>query len=129
MERIIKWYELLIELGPPRGYFPEPEKSKIIVHPTRVQEAKEAFKDLKLKVHIGHRYLGGYIGDNESEDKYLRDKVKDREEATAKLSGIAKDFPQAAYSVMQKSLQQEWQFLQRVTEYSTLINTLYQPIE
>ena len=26
-KEIIKWYELLMELGPPRGYFPEPEKS------------------------------------------------------------------------------------------------------
>ena len=66
---IIKWYELLMELGPPRGYFPEPEKSQIIVHPTKVQEAKEAFKGLKLQVHTGYRYLGGYIGDKEEEDK------------------------------------------------------------
>ena len=42
------------------------------------------------------------------EDKYLHEKVKDWEEATVKLSNIANDFPQAAYAVMQKSLQQEW---------------------
>ena len=65
-----------MELGPPRGYCPEPEKSQVIVHPTKVQEAKEAFKDIKLKVHIGYRSLGGYIGDSESEDKYLHEKSK-----------------------------------------------------
>lgn len=79
----------------------------MIVHPTKVQAAKEAFKDLKLKVHTSHRYLGGYIGGNEMEDKYLHEKVKDWEEATVKLSNLANSFPKVAYAVMQKSLQQE----------------------
>ena len=40
---ILRWYEILQEIGPPQGYFPEPEKLKIIVHPTKVEEGKATF--------------------------------------------------------------------------------------
>jgi hypothetical protein len=38
------------------------------------------------------------------------------EEAVSDLASVAPNFPQAAYSGLQKSLQQEWQFVQRVTK-------------
>jgi hypothetical protein len=38
------------------------------------------------------------------------------EEAVADLASAAPNFSQAAYSGLQKSLQQEWQFVQRVTK-------------
>jgi hypothetical protein len=37
-------------------------------------------------------------------------------EAVTELAVVAKNFPQSAYSGLQKSLQQEWQFVQRVKE-------------
>jgi hypothetical protein len=37
-------------------------------------------------------------------------------EAVAELAVVAKNFPQSAYSSLQKSLQQEWHFVQRVKE-------------
>ena len=118
-----------MEIGPPRGYFSEPEKSKIIVHPMKVQEVKLTFQELGLKVITGHRYLGGYIGNKEEEDGYLHGKVHDWQEATQKLAEVAKIYPQAAYSAMQRSLQQEWLFVQRVTDSEGPTNNIYHPIE
>jgi hypothetical protein len=44
-------------------------------------------------------------------------KTKSWTEAVAELAGVvAKNFSQSAYSGLQKSLQQEWQFVQRVKE-------------
>ena len=87
------------------------------------------FQKLGLKVITGHRYLGGYIGNQEEEDAYLQNKVQDWREATLKLAEVAKLYPQAAYSAMQRSLQQEWLFIQRVTDSIGPINSIYQPIE
>jgi len=52
---------LIIE-GPKYGYFPEPHKSYLVVHPDFVEEAKEMFKDLKVIVVTGQKFLGGFIG-------------------------------------------------------------------
>ena len=63
----------------------------------------------------GHRYLGGYIGDKEAEGRWLAAKIKGWTEAVEILAGVAQKHPQSAYAVLQKSLQQEWAFMQQVT--------------
>ena len=42
-------------------------------------------------------------------------KIKGWTESVAILAGVAPKHPQSAYTGMQKSLQQEWAFVQRVT--------------
>ena len=51
----------LMEKGPKYGYYPEPEKSILVVHPSNVLYAKTFFEDLKFKIVTGTRYLGGFI--------------------------------------------------------------------
>ena len=111
-----KMIRLLIEKGPARGYFLEPTKSILIVRPSQVASAITQFADVGLTIVTGHRYLGGYLGEPEDERRYIEQKVEAWEEGVEALSKIAKNHPQAAYAGMQRSLQQEWQFLQRVTE-------------
>jgi hypothetical protein len=60
--------------------------------------------------------LGGFIGDNIALWSWLREKTKNWEEAVADLAKVTPNFPQTAYTGLQKSLQQEWQFVQRVTK-------------
>jgi hypothetical protein len=60
--------------------------------------------------------LGGFIGNDIALCSWLRKKTKNWEEAVADLAKVASNFPQTAYSDLQKSLQQEWQFVQRVTK-------------
>ena len=57
-----EWLDLLILEGPNFGYFPEPEKSYLVVHPDYVDEAKDFFKGYKINIVTGHRSLGGYVG-------------------------------------------------------------------
>jgi hypothetical protein len=47
---------------------------------------------------------------------WIQEKNKSWTEAVTELTVGAKSFPQAAFSGLQKSLQQEWQFVQRVRE-------------
>jgi hypothetical protein len=64
----------------------------------------------------GARYLGGFIGEEDARREWLREKAEVWKEAVLDLASAAPNFPQAAYSGLQKSLQQEWQFVQRVTK-------------
>ena len=63
----------------------------------------------------GHRYLGGFIGDADAERGWLWDKIRGWTESVKLLAGVAHKHPQSAYAGLQKSLQQEWDFFQRVT--------------
>ena len=63
----------------------------------------------------GHCYLGGFLGKGAAQQAWVDDKVEGWAESVCTLSGLAWRRPQTAYAGLQKSLQQEWQFLQRVT--------------
>jgi hypothetical protein len=60
--------------------------------------------------------LGGFIGKDIALRSLLQEKTKNWEEAVAELAKVAPNFSQTAYSGLQKSLQQEWQFVQGVTK-------------
>ena len=100
---------------PARGYYPEPTKIVLVVAPGNVARAEEHFRGLGIKVVTGHRYLGGYIGDKEAEGRWLVEKIKGWTESVEILAGVSRKHPQSAYAGLQKSLQQEWAFVQQVT--------------
>jgi hypothetical protein len=81
-----------------------------------LEAALVAFPEFQFEVRTGHRYLGGFIGEDDALREWLREKPKHWEEAVADLATVAPNFPQTAYAGLQKSLQQEWQFVQRVTQ-------------
>ena len=101
--------------GPARGYYPEPTKIILVVAPGNVSREEEHFRGLGIKVMTGHSYLGGYNGDKEAEGRWLVEKIKGWTESVEILSGVSRKHPQSAYAELQKSLQQEWAFVQRVT--------------
>ena len=61
-QSILEWLKLLITEGPKFGYFPEPEKSYLVVHTKFVEEAKVIFADFKVNIVTGKRFFGGFIG-------------------------------------------------------------------
>ena len=71
-------------------------------------------RGLGITVVTGHRYLGGYIGDGEAERGWTKDKIQGWTESVKILTRVAPKHPQSAYAGLQKSLQQEWAFVQRV---------------
>ena len=101
--------------GPARGYYPEPTKIILAVAPGNVAQAEEHFRGIGIRVVTGHRYLGGVMGDVSGERESLGKKIQGWKELVAILAGVALKHPQSAYAGMQKSLQQECDFVQRVT--------------
>ena len=62
--------------GPARGYCPEPTKSILVVSEQNVPRAKEYFRGMGVQVVTGSRYLGGYVGERETEGQWLQEKVE-----------------------------------------------------
>jgi hypothetical protein len=78
--------------------------------------AKIYFKDLGFTVVTGSRYLGGFIGEAPDQQAWIQEKTASWVSVIRELALVAEKYPQVAYAGLQKSLQQEWQFLQRVTK-------------
>jgi hypothetical protein len=61
----------LQEIGPHYGYYREPTKSILIVPQNNLAAATAAFKDSDFTITTGNRYLGGFIGENDSRDHWV----------------------------------------------------------
>ena len=108
-------FQYLQSRGPIRGYYPEPTKSILVVAPGNFARAEENFRGLGIRVVTGHRYLGGFRGDAAAEREWLEKKVQRWKESVVTLAGVDLNHPQSSYAGLQKTLQQEWDFVQRVT--------------
>ena len=105
------WFDKLCDLGPKYGYHPEPEKCILIVDAEHEAEAKSMFQHLGIKVVNGYRFLGGFIGDQETTKQFLHNKITGW---VNNLLKAAASQPQAAFSAVSKSMQFEWSYLQRI---------------
>jgi hypothetical protein len=127
LEHLRDWLQKLIHNGPKFGYFPEPQKSFLVVHPDFADKAKEMFEQsLGVTVVPGHRFLGGFVGDNTNAKSFVKKKVQDWSMSVQKLAKIAVSQPQAAFAALTKSLQFEWAFCQRVVPDCEALN---EPLE
>ena len=104
----------LEELGPQFGYFPEPSKSFLVVRTHNLESAKTAFAESGLNVVTGKRYLGGFIGEDADHLAWIQEKTRGWEHAVKALAMAARSYPQTAYCGLQRCLQQQWQYVQRV---------------
>ena len=109
-----EWYWYFGNLKEWYWYFVEPSKSKVVVDPSYVVEAKSVFDDLGVQVVTSSRFLGGFVGDLSGISDHLSQKVNFWTKCVVKLAKIAESQPQVAYAALSKSLQSEWSFLHRV---------------
>ena len=100
-----EWLDLLIKEGPKYGYYPEPQKSFLVVHPDFLDEAETIFSDLHVKIVTGQRFLGGFIGSSEDiQQSWLASKLNKWTQSVKKLSDAAKLEPHAAFVALSKSI-------------------------
>ncbi len=78
------------------------------------KQAEEVFGELGTnKIVSGSRFLGGYVGNSDGREEYVRWKVNKWGLKMSKLVKAADSQPQATYVILVKSLQHEWAFVQR----------------
>ena len=100
---------------PPRGYSPEPTKIILVLALRNVPMVEEFFLGIGIKIVIGTWYLGVFVRDRAAEKIWLAEKDEVWTESVRTLSRVSQKHPYSAYDRLQKSLQQEWEFVQRVT--------------
>ena len=127
VEDLIEWWKKLETLGPQFGYFPNAEKSCLIVKPEIELSAMQLFEDTKLKITVaGQRHLGAVIGPNIDKERYVKEKVTEWIKEVRKLSEIAKTEPHAAYTAFTFGLKHKWNYVLRTIPG---ITELLQPLE
>ena len=117
---------LLLELGPRRGYFPEPDKSVLISPLATPPSALTSLAEFNFRHEAGHRYLGGFVGSGAAEAAWVDPQVQQWIKGVHRLAAAARRYPQTAYAGLSQSLQSEWQYLQRVTPN---ISPAFAPLE
>jgi hypothetical protein len=59
-----------------------------------------------------------FLGEEEALPSWIKEKMTLWTTAIHEIAYVLKNFPQSVYAGLQKSLQQEWQFIQRVVKES-----------
>ena len=62
--------------GSPRGYFPEPTKSILVVSPWNIPHAEAFFRGYGIQIVMGSRYLEGFVGSKVAQDLWLGERVE-----------------------------------------------------
>ena len=114
LSQVKRWFDLLLSEGPKYGYYPEPSKSVLVVREEFFDRAQTMFGDMGVKVTCGSRFLGGFVGDKDGCEAYVKTKVKEWVSSVRRLAKVSKSQPQAAFAALMKSVQHEWSFFQRV---------------
>ncbi|KAL5261580.1 hypothetical protein ACHWQZ_G007326 [Mnemiopsis leidyi] len=121
-----EWWEALQKYGPKMGYFPQPEKTILIIKdPTKQDFFKSLFPGIKVTAE-GHRYLGSFIGTKKATESYVATKVEEWVQDIKDISTAASSEPQLAYAGFYFGITKKWNYLLRTTPD---IATLLEPIE
>ena len=87
-----------------------------MIRSEKVVEAREHCKTNNFNFELtgGNHYLGVFVGDKDLETQWVKDKIHSWASAVEELSTIAMLTPQAEHAAIQRALQHQWIFLQRV---------------
>eukprot|EP00957_Ditylum_brightwellii_P077975 5927077-Ditylum_brightwellii.AAC.1 len=90
------WFQELCQIGPPLGYFPEPDKSILVTALLNLELAKNYFQAENFKIKTGYHYLGGHIG--EGKDDFVTEKVLDWVDSVKKILPLVRRNPQTVHT-------------------------------
>ena len=117
LERLRRWWDLLVEVSPLYGYFPNGSKTHVLAKSNHVEAAKEIFKGTGVVISTeGERYLGGAVGKSSFVRQNVKRKVEGWVNEVKKLSKIAETQPHAAYAAYTHGLSSKWNYLLRITD-------------
>ena len=126
--RLRQWWDNLCIMGPKYGYFPNAEKTYLIVKPEKEEEASRLFQGTNITIcETGKRYLGGALGSNEFALSLTREKVTMWVHDLDRLAKFATTEPHAAFAVLTHGLVSRWMYAIRVAEPS--VEDLLKPLE
>ena len=122
-----RWWDLLNEIGPAYGYYPNGCKTWLVVKHALLSKAQRIFGDLDVRISTeGRPYLGGAIGCTEFVNSFVQQKVAGWVEEITKLAQISTSQPHTAFTAFTHGVSSKWTYLSRVVPG---IAELLQPVE
>jgi hypothetical protein len=88
--------------------------------------AKQNLVAFSFKYRDGHCYIGGFLGTNAALGQWLKPLIHKSVQGIETLTKVTCQYPQTAYAGLAVSLQQEWQYLQRVVPNC---RTVFKPVK
>ena len=76
-----------------RGYFPNPTKIILVMYPQNLEAGEEFGQRHGLKVCMGARCIGGYIGDDKTKVGCLKERTDKCERNTRALRKTSDKYP------------------------------------
>ena len=117
LKALLKWWIKLMNLAPNIGYYPNPEKSWLIVKPEKLQLAKAMFAGTRINItDQGKKHLGASIGSAAYKKSYLKTKTNEWVSQLTVLSEIAKIYPHAAYCAFTAGFKHKLNYVMRTLE-------------
>ena len=116
--RLETYFDSLTRQVPVRVYHPKPTKSVLIVRLENLDTLKVFRARHGFRVCTGVRYLGVYIGDDDSKRDWLRECTLMWEKYVNTISEITWKYPNESYAAVVRAIQSEWIFIQCVTWYT-----------
>ena len=127
ISQLKSWWDLLTKIGPSFGYYPNVEKTWLLVKEEHFELATTMFQSTGVQITTeGQRLLGAPLGTSKFKDEYLNEKVSALTRQIVQLAAIARTHPHAAFSAFTHALLGRLMFLARVS--SDLVDHL-QPLE
>ena len=111
LECLKEWLDKISKEGPKFGYFPEPDKSYVIVKKEFHDKARDLLGAYGVKIVTGSGYLGG---NDDEKSKFIQTKVEGWCHKIQKLTEISENYPHETFYYLTKSVQAEWNFVSRV---------------
>jgi hypothetical protein len=99
------WWDLLNQIVPSFGYYPNAGKTHLTVKPSHLSNAKELFRGSSVNISDeGHRYLGSVIGTTSYIEAYVSKKVSEWENELLLLSSFSDSQPHSSFAVLTHGL-------------------------
>ena len=77
LKRLRSWWDRIVNLEPTYGYFPNAEKTYLVVKPEKRDEASTIFFGTNITIRqTGKRYLEGMVGSDAFAQDFVRAKVE-----------------------------------------------------
>ena len=138
-EKLRRWFDELLVVGPVYGYYPKPVKCILVTKPERFEHAKKVFRGSGVQVQMegskdsgieinceGTRHLGAAVGNSSFKKSYIKQKVDGWIYAVKKLADVAATQPHAAFAAFTHCLQGQWTFLSRAMSGTS---DMFKPLE
>ena len=126
LEHLHQWWDKLVRVGSDFGYFPNGQKSWLVVKEGLLDKASSIFSEININVSNGRKFLGSAIGDGKFVEQYVKEKVSTWIEEVEVMCSMAKSQPHAVYLAFTKGSVNKWTYISRTTPG---ISHLLQPLE